>query len=650
MRMVILWLSIKAFKGIKNLRIELEGKNAIISGENGSGKTSIYDAFLWLLFGKDSSGASKFDLKPVDSHGDKISGQDVEVEACLEVDGKRITLRRVLHEVWARRNGTESAYDHDETLVWIDDVPVKLEKEYVPYISKLADEETFKLITNHTAFMKLPWQNRRKTLLKASGSDVDGQLLARQEFAGVPDILQGKTPEDAKKRLQEQRKRANSELEAIPARIDELTKTLLPVSDDRLQQATEQISDMEKELAKIEDAMNGNSEAYAQAAALADKRAKAAQAIEDFKRDYMQPFKDAVATAQRLYNSLIDDKEFHSSRESRKSGELLNLNAEIEKAEAAKEKKGEEWEKADAETCPEFSGGTVCPACGQALPYSRIEEAKQAHAEEWHKRHDQRMDEIVADGKRLAAKIESLKVDKAACEKEIQQHASWLVDNRQKIEDAYTAAHKTSLPDVNFSEIPGYVALFNALTAIDDEAEKNKSEEHLQTLRGRKREVQSVIDKAKAVLSQRDQAQATGRRIEELGQQRRTLGDQISGIDRDIDLLGQFVSARCKAMEADINDLFRNVQWQLFEVQQNGLLVDCCKALVNGVDYESTLNNAAKVNAGLEIIRVLSREFGTSVPCFVDNKESVNYVEETGGQMILLEVTQTPLSYTLMEE
>ena len=60
-------MSFKNFKGFTNFALELNGQSAVVSGKNGSGKTSIYDGFLWLLFGKDSKGL-KLNPKPVDKN------------------------------------------------------------------------------------------------------------------------------------------------------------------------------------------------------------------------------------------------------------------------------------------------------------------------------------------------------------------------------------------------------------------------------------------------------------------------------------------------------------------------------------------------------------------------------------------------------
>ena len=62
-------------------------------------------------------------------------------------------------------------------------------------------------------------------------------------------------------------------------------------------------------------------------------------------------------------------------------------------------------------------------------------------------------------------------------------------------------------------------------------------------------------------------------------------------------------------------------------------------ATINGVPYNN-LNSAAKINAGLDIIKALQKFYEARVPVFVDGKESVNKVFETGSQLICLTVSE----------
>ena len=119
-------LTLSNFKGIKSLELDLAGHNASIYGANATGKTTIYDAFLWLLFDKDSQNKSAFNIKTLDESGEPLHGLDHEVEAVLSVDGQELTLKKSYKEKWTKRRGSATAeFTGHTTDYYIDGVPVK---------------------------------------------------------------------------------------------------------------------------------------------------------------------------------------------------------------------------------------------------------------------------------------------------------------------------------------------------------------------------------------------------------------------------------------------------------------------------------------------------------------------------------------------
>src|SRR5699024_109834 len=220
-------LKLRNFKGIKEFHLDLANGNAKIYGDNATGKTTIYDSFLWLLFNKDSNNRADFAIKTLDENGKEVNNLEHEVEAAFEVDGQSLTLRKVYKEKYTKKRGQATAeFTGHETNHYIDDVPVK-KKEYEDEIKSLVNEEVFKLITSPTYFNEaLKWQDRRKTLLEICGDiELDDVVKANNKLKDLPTVLQNRTVEDHKKVIAERRKAINKELDMIPVRIDEIEKS-----------------------------------------------------------------------------------------------------------------------------------------------------------------------------------------------------------------------------------------------------------------------------------------------------------------------------------------------------------------------------------------------------------------------------------------
>ena len=117
-------LNVKNFQGIKSFELVIGGKNASILADNAKGKTTIYNAFTWLISGKDSFNRSDFGIKPLDEEGNEIHFLETEVEAELLVDGKPVKMKKVMTENWVKPRGqTKQEYKGNNTAYFYDEVP-----------------------------------------------------------------------------------------------------------------------------------------------------------------------------------------------------------------------------------------------------------------------------------------------------------------------------------------------------------------------------------------------------------------------------------------------------------------------------------------------------------------------------------------------
>src|SRR5690554_3252932 len=220
-------LSLRNFKGIRDFTLDAQGDNVNIYDDNAVGKTTLFDGWNWLLFDKDSENKKGFEIKTLNTDGSPIHNLDHEVEGTLVIDGKTVVLKKVYREKWTKKRGAVRAeFTGHTTEYFIDGVPVK-KSEYEQFVSEIADEKLFRLLTDPRYFNEvMKWQDRRKILLEVCGDISDADVIAsKPELAELPDILNGRTIEQHRKVVLARRKEINNELERIPVRIDEAERS-----------------------------------------------------------------------------------------------------------------------------------------------------------------------------------------------------------------------------------------------------------------------------------------------------------------------------------------------------------------------------------------------------------------------------------------
>ena len=148
-----------------------------------------------------------------------------------------------------------------------------------------------------------------------------------------------------------------------------------------------------------------------------------------------------------------------------------------------------------------------------------------------------------------------------------------------------------------------------------------------------------VLDK-KRILSESNLVQAHKERLNELSAKEKVLSAQYETLERELDLINRFTLAKVKMLEKRINKQFALAKFKLFDQQVNGEIIPCCETLYDGVPYNTSLNNGARINVGLDIIKTMSHYYGVTAPIFCDNAEAVTELLDTGGQQIRLYVSR----------
>ena len=658
MRINIKSLHIENFKGCREIDISF-GNTTKIYGQNASGKTTIIDAFMWLLFDKDSSGAGKFQIRPLDSDGNQINNVEIMVKGTLDIDGKEVILKKVQKQKWVKKRGTETTeFQGNVNEFEINDYP-KSENDYKEYISDKVEEEFFKMITNPTVFTLLPWKKQREVLMKLvdNVSDIE---IAQSDKKFLPLIveLEQASTDDIQKKYNKAMKEWKKKQVEIPARIDEVSKQLTDIDTAELElqvnYLSEQIADVERQ---YEDSNSAIKE-Y-------DKVSAEINHIKGEMRAYFDKANTSLLEERKAIQKRIDEatEGFERSRGQIKLYEMRieQLKKLAEQKETEKIHLQELWKLEKAKSYPEYEEIPVldedtltCPACGQDLPeelrnqkIADYEDRKEKDRINYNKTKEQfenerskHLAEIVKNGNAI---VEAIKKDKAEIEK--------LADQiKQEKEDTIRFNKENTIASEQLAMLPQAADLSNNQEYESLQAELSNLEESLRSmdtgveyrsqlkirLSGLREELSGVEKK----IASADNS-AIEERIEQLKEEQREVGQKVADQEKMIYLLEEFIRSKIDKISESINEKFNTVSWKLFNMQINGGMKETCECTVNGVPY-SSLNNGHKIIAGLDIIKSLSQLYGVAGPIFIDNAESVNEfnLPEMDTQLILLSVTE----------
>lgn len=624
--MKLLKLNLQNFKGIRNSEFDFGGIDATIYGDNATGKTTVFDSLCWLLFGKDSLDRADFEIKTLEN-GEPIHKVNHEVEAeFLNDDGNSFTLRRVYREKYSSPRGGDTKLTGHTTDYFINEVPVK-EKEYKQYINDVIAEDVFKLITNPLYFNEqYSWQNRRKLLLEISGDIKDDEVInSRSELTRLAELLNGRTVDEQRKIVAAKKTAINKELDMIPVRIDEAlrNKADIATSESKLKTDIEtlnkSINELENQKATI---INGFSST--------EKRSKIDEIGRQLKARQSEVLSIYNSEKQRKrgeYEALLTQLKIIESEHDRYTDRAYDLAKDIERESKRIETLQAEFDTFNAQ---EFNK-EACPTCGQPLPEDKQAELeaafnseKAAKLEEW---------------QALIESAEKLKANYEEQREELIVKADGLTKEIEDKTKAYETKFKEyeSYLEPNVEDDPDYKELKAELFLLElDEGEEADDKEVARL----DDEISSVKEKRAALETELNKYTLNAdiqKRVIELENQQQKLAAEKNLLDETSFLIDEFVKAKVDMLEESINSHFEYARFKMFNILVNGNIEECCETTYKGVPYRS-MNNAARMNVGLDIINALTKFYNVTAPVFIDNAEAVTDFIKCNSQTIKLVV------------
>ena len=634
---VIKRLSLLNFKGIRNLTVDFDEYETSVFGANGTGKTTLFDAFTWVLFGKDSSDRKEFNIKTLDKDNRAIERIPHEVAACIEVNGEEINLKKCYSEVWKRTRGSaEEKFSGHSVECFYNDVPCSI-GEYTKKIADICDEQVFKLITSPQYFVSQKKEFQRNMLLSLIGGNVSDEMLIgyNPDFAGIVKMLSGKTIDELKREVASKKKKIKEGIEGIPARIDERKRTMPEVLDwailERdIKKSEDKITELQ---GQIKDRTMSYNEANKQHQEIVKQLANTRNQIT--KREY--ELKESLLSD---YNNKIREHENCLVQVSRLENErnlqeikLPRLNIELEGLQKKRESLLEEWAEIKANKLVFNEDEFCCPVCHRPFETEDIEAKKEQMTADFNADIAARKENNKAKGLEIKTAIESK-------QKEIKDVNDAVFKYNVQIEEIKASKLYNEIPDEPYiqpfiesdAELVSLRKYESELQSkIDSGIEVPDTNDLLEKLK----EEQELIQNNKIFLEDRNIIDENNKRIAELEKELSESQAQYAELEGIEYNLFQYSKTKMEMVESKINDLFSLVKFKLFEQQINGGEIETCEAMVDGVPY-SDLNKAKKCNAGLDIINTISSIYGIKAPVFIDNRESISELCNNPSQIINL--------------
>ena len=629
-------LELLNFKGLKAFTINFNG-DVIIRGDNATGKTTVFDSVCWLLFGKDSLDRADFEIKTLD-RGEPIHKVNHEVTGTFTLDeGGTVELKRVYREKYSSPRGGEVTMTGHTTDYFVDGVPKK-EKEYKEIVNSLVDENIFKLITNPLYFNETySWQNRRKLLLEMCGDISDEDVIAEySELKALTDILSGHSVDDHRKVVAAKKSAINKELDMIPVRIDEALRgkpTIDTPRDTLIQEislATTTLETLEADKALL---VNGH--------AVVDTRAE----LRDVQRRLMAreselqiEYKKQSALKSNEYDMVVSELNNLSSKVESTKHRLDTSNRDIQRIESVIDELMHQRQQVNEDAFV-MDIDEACPTCGQKLPAEQIQAAREKAETKFNLRKSKQLEELNQSIELKQQDIENIKKRDAGLEPVETLEA--LIKEKELVKQTITdEIGQLTAPVLDDDSIYADLKAEEFMLQMKlDESNIDHSEEiadidkRIATMKEHRFNLETELNKY-------EEAKRIDTRVAELESQQAELAAEKSKLDEASYLMDEFVKAKVNMLEDVINSRFKLARFKMFNVMLNGNVEECCETTYKGVPYRS-MNNAARINIGLDIINALTSYFKVNAPVFIDNAEAVTEFVPVNSQTIKLIVDES---------
>lgn len=638
---VLVAMKVANFKGITNLEASF-GSITKVSGANGTGKTSLYDAYMWCLFGKGADG-SQIDVQPLDAFGHVIHRVETSVEIILSVDGEEVIFKRCLNENWVKPRGQqEEVLKGRTTEFWWNGSPIQMSDS--SKIDAICKSEDWLMLSTITAFMRMKTEDRRAKLQSIAKIQTDEEIAA-----GYPHVLtalhSGKTVGEYQRQVKAELERVKEKAKEIPTRLDQLDKTKVDYDFDALEkeevELKEKIDDLNASLAATvtQSDVDRAAKFRSELASVGQQLLEIENEIDRARQKRIGEFEEKISKSNAAIAGYSKSIAEIDERIGRNEKLLDEKKAEFNQKQA-------EWMK-ENQTQYVDTVEAVCPTCNRPLPEEEVVDARERAIQAFNARHNKLLDDLYADAERINGDIKMLE-QSIQQDRQERNRIDLLRKNEKEILEAAETGKK-NVPERSLAlaakeeyqklltkkgEIERDIRLALAPTATDTEREEKRKNLVVQ-----RDEYQARQKDVHLKLGQRETNKNIDKQKEALEEEKKALSKKTAELEMVQDEIWDFKKRKITIVEESVSSFFKIVRWRMFEQNlTNDGEKELCEAIIDGKPY-GTQNLAMQMNAGIDIINGISSALGVRLPLFIDQKESVTDLIETETQLITLEVT-----------
>ena len=648
------------------------GETTRISGKNGSGKSTIMNAYLETLTGKMADGTQPDNIRPHDKNGIDIDRIDIIREMDLEINGDVTTITKKTAQKWRKPRGqSEEVFDGNITTYAIDGFETK-QKDFQKWQESIAEQDVLLMCSNAKVFLNQVQKSTaegRKFLEQLSGFKVEDFISSNPEYAHIEEITRGHSIEDALKKFRKDLSAQKKVTETVRTQLAyEKSRNIGDVDSTEIEKRIDDLNRQIEEMDKQEKTLNALSETYDKASReIVELKAKAEKRRSDAYKTFADTRESKIAEitklqsdkhkeesnlkiAERNLNRAKEDIEYYSDR-LKQAQEDWNANSAIEYPE-------ENLELIKAEKFDENS--LICPTCGQMLPEEqamkihkefeskkaiRIKNEEDAR-ERFYYQKDQKLTAITESGNKAAEKLKSAKSAQGEAEKKISEIKEKITSLAMEIQKK--EKELSEIPDsVDMSDNAEYQSLMSRILQKQSELEKmdNGSSKRDEIRVKRNKLLAEISDKQSVIKKHNADIEEKNRLVSELEEKLKSEGQKCADIERNIDLLINFSIKKNEALAQMINPYFHHFQFVFYDTTIDGNVFETLRIICNGTDYFGGLNRSDQILCEVDLLCGLQKMNGLNLPIWIDNAEAVNTdrLPKIEQQMIILEVTDEPL-------